>query len=191
MTLGNTILFKNALNDKINSMLAIDSIYKITCFYGDLECDCLEFNFNQNSEIPTYPLDSNSVASDNVLMGLDSISCKLYVSHEKIIDFQDLLEKGNLHEYGFTIVTLSRTFISMFWTYNSYSETSDNVGGVIYDLNFLQVKFVEPRTAFISYKKTKPKYASAERQGKVQPRNRDEARKNASLLKQGLNFLNK
>ncbi|RDU70425.1 hypothetical protein CQA66_08430 [Helicobacter aurati] len=171
MGLSDTILFKNKIGDKINAMLHKDSIYKITCASGELPFLCLELTFNQNSEVPLMPLDNNSVITDNVIIGNTSLHCKLSVKYDDVSKFKDYLEKGNLDKKGFSIVTLSYTYENMRWTSANYSETTDNVSGVIYDLSFIEIRSVEAKTGFISYTKIpkKPQNASKVQNGKVDP----------------------
>lgn len=171
MGLSDTILFKNKIGDKINAMLQKDSIYKITCESGELPFLCLELTFNQNSEVPLLPLDNNSVITDNVIIGNTSLHCRLSVKYDDVSKFKDYLEKGNLDKKGFSIVTLSQTYENMRWVSANYTESSENVSGVTYDLSFIEIRSVEAKTGFISYTKIpkKPQNASKVQNGKVDP----------------------
>lgn len=165
---SNTSAFSNKLGDKVNEMLEKDSIYRIYNADYELKFKCVDCSFSERADIPLHPLDSNSVVSDNVIFGNLEFSCNLVVDYDDLMEFLEQLKVGNLSNDGFTIETISNFETNMFWNSRNYSETTDSVGSVYLSLSFLKVKFVEPKTGFLSYKKVpKPPDASEVKQGQV------------------------
>lgn len=170
--ISETLGFDNKLGDEVNAMLEEPSIYRIYCEYDgtefELEFKALDVSFSDSAEIPSHPIDINSTINDNIIFTDFKISMNVVVEYEKLVETLEILKIGNMTEKGFTIETISNFEINMFWDSRSYSETSDSVGDVILSLSFVKVRFVEPKTGYLEYKKVpKPPDASEAKQGNV------------------------
>lgn len=163
-----TSAFSNKLGDKVNEMLESESIYRIYNGDYELKFKCVDCSFSESAEIPQLPLDSNSTISDNVIFTNIQFNCNVIVDYDDLVEFLEQLKVGNLSNEGFTIETISNFETNMFWNNRNYSETTDSTGSVYLSLSFVKVKFVEPKTGYLSYKKVpKPEDASEVKSGKV------------------------
>lgn len=108
-----------------------------------IPCTILELSETQTDTIPQSPQDTNSFIGDTIFKQPLQLTLQVFVYTNKFDAFEVAMEKAQNSKTGFIINGIHKSYTNMRRLDKTFSETSNKVGGVVYNIVFEEVLLLQ------------------------------------------------